>query len=280
MRVMRSQMSAFNKNTAVRIAVSVVAIPVILWAVLYGHIPFMVFTLAVGMIAYYEFVRITEKKKANPQLLMGLAAILFLQVNEYWNITEFGIAILIIALAVLLRELFRNRGSAIMNLGTTILGIFYIGLFTLTLLMIREYFPVYEQGGYLILAMFASIWICDSAAYFGGLSLGKHRLMERVSPKKSWEGAIFGFGGAILSYYLAHIWILDFLTMTDVIVMGIITGTIGQMGDLIESLIKRDAEVKDSSALIPGHGGMFDRFDSMLFVSPAVYIYLKLFVTI
>lgn len=280
MRVMRSQMSAFNKNTAVRIAVSVVAIPVILWAVLYGHIPFMVFTLAVGMIAYYEFVRITEKKKANPQLLMGLAAILFLQVNEYWNITEFGIAILIIALAVLLRELFRNRGSAIMNLGTTILGIFYIGLFTLTLLMIREYFPVYEQGGYLILAMFASIWICDSAAYFGGLSLGKHRLMERVSPKKSWEGAIFGFGGAILSYYLAHIWILDFLTMTDVIVMGIITGTIGQMGDLIESLIKRDAEVKDSSALIPGHGGMFDRFDSMLFVSPVVYIYLKLFVTI
>lgn len=274
------KMSAFDKNTAVRIAVSVVAIPLILWAVLYGRIPFLVFTLGVGTVAFYEFVRIAEKKSAYPQLLTGLAAIIFLQINQFWGITEFGLAVLLISLALLLRELFRNNGSAILNLGTTMLGVFYIGLFTLTLLQIREFFPLYEQGGYLILSMFASIWICDSAAYFGGLTFGRHRLMERVSPKKSWEGAVFGFGGAVLAYYLAHIWVLDFLTMRDVIILGVITGTIGQMGDLIESLVKRDAGVKDSSALIPGHGGMFDRFDSMLFVSPVVYIYLKLFVNI
>lgn len=274
------KMSTFNKNTAVRIAVSLIAIPVILWAVISGQIPFLIFTLVVGTIAFYEFVRISEKKSAFPQLLMGLAAIIFLQINQYWHLMEFNLAVLIISLALLVRELFRNNGSAILNLGTTVLGIFYIGLFTLTLLQIREYFPVNEQGGYLILSMFASIWICDSSAYFGGLTFGKHRLMERVSPKKSWEGAVFGFGGAILSYYLAHIWILDFLTLRDVVILGVITGIIGQMGDLIESLVKRDANVKDSSALIPGHGGMFDRFDSMLFVSPVVYIYLKLFVNI
>lgn len=273
-------MSTFNKNTAVRIVVSLIAIPVILWAVISGQIPFLIFTLVVGTIAFYEFVRISEKKSAFPQLLMGLAAIIFLQINQYWHLMEFNLAVLIISLALLVRELFRNNGSAILNLGTTVLGIFYIGLFTLTLLQIREYFPVNEQGGYLILSMFASIWICDSSAYFGGLTFGKHRLMERVSPKKSWEGAVFGFGGAILSYYLAHIWILDFLTLRDVVILGVITGIIGQMGDLIESLVKRDANVKDSSALIPGHGGMFDRFDSMLFVSPVVYIYLKLFVNI
>ncbi|GMU86430.1 MAG: phosphatidate cytidylyltransferase [Ignavibacteriales bacterium] len=274
------KMSTFNKNTAVRIAVSLIAIPVILWAVISGQIPFLIFTLVVGTIAFYEFVRISEKKSAFPQLLMGLAAIIFLQINQYWHLMEFNLAVLIISLALLVRELFRNNGSAILNLGTTVLGIFYIGLFTLTLLQIREYFPVNEQGGYLILSMFASIWICDSSAYFGGLTFGKHRLMERVSPKKSWEGAVFGFGGAILSYYLAHIWILDFLTLRDVVILGVITGIVGQMGDLIESLVKRDANVKDSSALIPGHGGMFDRFDSMLFVSPVVYIYLKLFVNI
>lgn len=274
------KMSTFNKNTAVRIVVSLIAIPVILWAVISGQIPFLIFTLVVGTIAFYEFVRISEKKSAFPQLLMGLAAIIFLQINQYWHLMEFNLAVLIISLALLVRELFRNNGSAILNLGTTVLGIFYIGLFTLTLLQIREYFPVNEQGGYLILSMFASIWICDSSAYFGGLTFGKHRLMERVSPKKSWEGAVFGFGGAILSYYLAHIWILDFLTLRDVVILGVITGIIGQMGDLIESLVKRDANVKDSSALIPGHGGMFDRFDSMLFVSPVVYIYLKLFVNI
>ncbi len=273
-------MSAFNKNTAIRIAVSVVAIPVILWTVLFGKIPFLVFTLVVGTIAFYEFARIAEKKSAYPQLLMGLAAIIFLQINQYWSFTEFNLAVLLISLSLLLRELFRNNGSAILNLGSTVLGIFYIGFFTLTLLQVREYFPLYEQGGYLILSMFASIWICDSAAYFGGLTLGKHRLMERVSPKKSWEGAVFGFGGAILAYCLAYIWVLDFLSIRDVIILGVITGTIGQMGDLIESLVKRDANVKDSSALIPGHGGMFDRFDSMLFVSPMVYIYLKLFVAV
>jgi phosphatidate cytidylyltransferase len=186
-----------------------------------------------------------------------------------------------VVLLASLIELFRNNGSAIINLGTTLLGIFYIGLFSSALIDIREFYPnvgdLYLHGGYLIISVLATIWICDSAAYFGGLSLGKHKLFPRVSPKKSWEGAVFGFVFAILTMLLAHYVILDFLSLKESITLGVIIGIVGQIGDLIESLIKRDAEVKDSSALIPGHGGIFDRFDSLLFSAPVILLYLKYF---
>ncbi|MFB3056342.1 MAG: phosphatidate cytidylyltransferase, partial [Ignavibacteriaceae bacterium] len=127
----------------------------------------------------------------------------------------------------------------------------------------------------LIISIFASIWICDSAAFFGGTSLGKHKLFPRVSPNKSWEGAIFGLLFAVIAMVISKVIIIDFLSWLDVIIIGIIVGIIGQIGDLIESLFKRDAGVKDSSALIPGHGGIFDRFDSLLYSAPAVFLYIK-----
>jgi phosphatidate cytidylyltransferase len=176
-------------------------------------------------------------------------------------------------------ELFRNNGSAIYNIGSTLFGIFYIGLFSASLVAIREFYPdigtLYKHGGFLIISIFATIWVCDSAAYFGGLSLGKHKLFPRVSPKKSWEGAIFGFVFAMLTMAAAHYIVLGFLSLDEALTIGFIIGTVGQVGDLVESLIKRDAEVKDSSSLIPGHGGIFDRFDSLLFSAPIILLFLK-----
>ena len=122
-----------------------------------------------------------------------------------------------------------------------------------------------------------SIWACDTAAYFIGSAIGKHKLFPRVSPNKSWEGSIAGFIFAVAAFYVSKILMLDFINLTDAIILGVIVGTVGQLGDLIESLLKRDAEVKDSSSLIPGHGGVFDRFDSLLLTAPIVYIYMTLF---
>jgi phosphatidate cytidylyltransferase len=127
----------------------------------------------------------------------------------------------------------------------------------------------------LIVSIFASIWICDSAAFFGGTALGKHKLFPRVSPNKSWEGAVFGLLFAVIAMVISKVIILGFLSWFDVITIGLIVGIIGQIGDLIESLFKRDAGVKDSSTLIPGHGGIFDRFDSLLYTAPAVLLYIK-----
>ncbi|MCH7516921.1 MAG: phosphatidate cytidylyltransferase, partial [Bacteroidetes bacterium] len=171
---------------------------------------------------------------------------------------------------------FRNKNSAIITLGTTLLGILYFGMFAYTLLSIREFYQFnYTQGGLLIISIFASIWICDSAAFFGGTSLGKHKLFTRVSPNKSWEGALFGLLFAIVAMVISKVVILNFLMWVDVIAIGLIVGIIGQIGDLIESLFKRDARVKDSSNIIPGHGGIFDRFDSLLYTAPALFLYIK-----
>lgn len=212
----------------------------------------------------------------------------------------FMIIIVLSSVIILLVELFRNYGSAINNLGATFLGIFYIGLFAGTAIGIREIFTISEfpvgrfyqsitlnemqlsqlhrWGGYTIAAILTTIWLCDTAAYFGGRAFGVHKLFERVSPKKTWEGALFGFIAAVCWMILVKYFFLDYLTLVHAVIIGIIIGTIGQMGDLVESLLKRDAQIKDSSVLIPGHGGVFDRFDSFLFVSPLIFLYLDFIV--
>lgn len=265
-------------NTAVRILVSVFAIPALVLLSYFGGVYFLSFVLIIAGISFYEFSVMAKLKGANVNINLGLIAVIFLILNQYrffFSQYHFLIGFFVV---LLLFELFRNNGSAIQNLGATLLGVFYMGVFGSALIGIREYYPnvngLYGQGGYLIISIFATIWICDSAAFFGGTALGKHKLFPRVSPKKSWEGAIFGFVFAILAMILAKNIVLDFLSLKDVIVIGFIIGTLGQIGDLTESLLKRDAGVKDSSNLIPGHGGIFDRFDSLLFSSPIIYLYL------
>ena len=137
---------------------------------------------------------------------------------------------------------------------------------------------VYQWGGHTVISVFATIWICDTAAFHTGTFIGRHKLFLRVSPNKSWEGAIVGFIFAVGTAIAAQHLVLKYMSVGNAIVIGIIVGVFGQLGDLIESLLKRDAGVKDSSTLIPGHGGVFDRFDSLLFVAPIVYLYLDFIV--
>jgi phosphatidate cytidylyltransferase len=268
-------------NTTKRVLISIIGIPVILAACYFGSAFFFTFVLAIALISYYEYSMLVKAKGANTNTWLGSLSIIFLLINQvnYVFDTYSFLVILVLLLSVI--ELFRNKGSIIFNIGSTLFGVFYIGLFAGSLLSIREFFPsigdFYTRGGYLIISIFIGIWVCDSAAFFGGTALGKHKLFPRVSPNKSWEGSVFGFLFAVISLVLLKPVILNFLTWTNVIVLGIIIGTVGQVGDLIESLIKRDAGVKDSSNLIPGHGGIFDRFDSLLFTSPVIFLYLKYF---
>jgi len=264
-----------------RIAVSFAAIPVIILASYFGGYYFLTFVLFISIAAYYEFVSFCKKKAINANLWLASFIILVLIINQFRHFIDVYTIIIISSLLLLIFELFRNKGSAILNLGAAYLGIFYIGLFSTALLGLREFYPnvdeLYVRGGYLVISILASIWLGDSAAYYGGTAIGRHKLFPRVSPNKSWEGAIFGFIFSIGAMILARLIVLDFLSWNNIIVIGIIIGIVGQVGDLIESLLKRDAGVKDSSAIIPGHGGVFDRFDSLLFVAPAVWFYLRYF---
>jgi phosphatidate cytidylyltransferase len=249
-------------NTATRIIVSVIAIPAILLACYFGEYYFFAFVLGIGILSYFEFWMFVMKKDIYANFFVGIISVAVIITNSYLKfIAGFPLFITILLLLTII-ELFRNKASAIINLGTSLLGILYFGLFASALLFIREIYQVeYTQGGLLIISMFASIWICDSAAFFGGTAFGKHKLFPRVSPNKSWEGAIFGLLFAVLTMVISKVLFLDFLSWIDVTTIGLIVGIVGQIGDLIESLFKRDAGVKDSSTLIPGHGGIFDRFD-------------------
>lgn len=204
------------------------------------------------------------------------------------------VSILVLALA----ELFGNRGPAIAGITSTLAGVLYVSLFFGTFIGLREifvrgdfpawrWFPeaaaagapevwetVYRWGGYTVISVLSIIWICDTAAYHVGMAIGKHKLFPRVSPNKSWEGAVAGFVAAVGAALAAQALVLPYLTPLQAAVLGLIAGTLGQTGDLFESLLKRDAGVKDSSAMLPGHGGVLDRFDSLLFVAPAAYLYI------
>jgi phosphatidate cytidylyltransferase len=284
-------------NFAIRSLTAIIGIPVILFVSIAGGIYFLLFTIIASTLALREFYKLAEAKGAKPLMTLGLAAGVLVNLSFYHkNIKTFIVdlfekvqvfipfpsqaqLLLIITLGIILVfmlvEMFRNDGSAITNLSVTLMGIFYVSLFFGTLIGLRELFVPFD---FTIITIFATIWICDTAAYFGGKFLGKHKLFERVSPNKTWEGAIAGFLFAIAAAVVAKYTLLDYFTMQDAIVLGVIVGIFGQLGDLVESLLKRDAGIKDSSSLIPGHGGVLDRFDSLLFVSPLVYLYLDFIV--
>ena len=190
----------------------------------------------------------------------------------YWD----GLLLLAVAL-LLLAQLRIQSGLASTNSVYTLSGFVYITVLLSALLALRENFASWapgmdaaEQhlGGWFVIVLLAAIWICDTAAYFGGKTLGKHKLAPNISPNKTIEGALFGLLFGILSFWgLASLWLED-LPIAYVLASGLIVGVFGQVGDLLESRFKRDAGVKDTSTLLPGHGGLLDRFDSLIFVSP------------
>lgn len=271
----------FN-NLITRIVVALFGIPLLVFISVVGKIPFLIFALVIGLVSFFEFSKMVSKRRFLPDQFTGFISIALIIINSFYKFVDFELLVLIIIPVVLLSELFRHKESSIANISTTLLGIFYIGLFSSALVLIREYYSdsnfLYDQGGYLIIAVFFTIWVCDSAAYFIGSATGKHKVLPRVSPNKSWEGAAAGFIFSIITMVVAQSVMLSFLTITDAIVIGLIVGSLGQAGDFVESQIKRDANVKDSSSLIPGHGGILDRFDSLLFSAPVIYLYLKFFV--
>jgi phosphatidate cytidylyltransferase len=210
----------------------------------------------------------------------------------------FVVGVIVLAVfATLIAEMRREVSGPIANNSATLTGIVYVGLFLSMLIGVREFFePLWEgmirsmqtgastlvglvsvprYGAYMVIATLVTIWICDSAAYYVGRALGKHKMAPRISPKKTWEGGIGGAVFAVATMIGFKYWLLDFLSLGDAIVLGLIVGILGQVGDLAESHFKRDGGVKDSSQLIPGHGGVFDRFDSLMFVAPLVYLYLN-----
>lgn len=145
--------------------------------------------------------------------------------------------------------------------------------------MLREnrFVEGYKIGGYIVGSAFISVWILDTMAYFTGKMFGKHKLFPSVSPNKTVEGGIGGVLGAVSAMLAAKYVFFNQLSIVHAVLIGGIIGIVGQLGDVIESFLKRQTGAKDSSSILPGHGGIFDRFDSIIFVGPFVYAYVWLF---
>lgn len=180
-------------------------------------------------------------------------------------------AAMAIAVAVLARK--RHLPEAGRTMAYAFAGLLYVPVFACVWPLLKKDFG--PQWLFLALAL---AFLSDTLAYFAGRAFGKHKLYEAVSPKKTIEGSIGGLvGGVAAMVGMGHYWLAPELPIPDAIVLGLIGSALGQIGDLVESMVKRTFGVKDSGNILPGHGGMLDRVDGLLFVAPLVYYYVKLF---
>jgi len=267
------------KELITRILVALIGIPVLVFCIWQGGIWFFLLIVIISGVGQYEFYKLARAKGALAQYVPGLALSLVLLYTIAYGLEPVRISVMILLLMFIMAyEMFRNNGSPLLNAAVTLLGVFYPAFFLGMLLYLRLHFTrFFETTGdpipaIFVLTMFISVWICDTMAYFAGVTLGRHRLFPRVSPKKSIEGAVAGLAGAVLTF-LALGW-LELVPFPPLflVLSGAIVGILGQGGDLVESWLKRDANVKDSSHVLPGHGGFLDRFDSLSFISPAFLV--------
>ncbi len=184
-----------------------------------------------------------------------------------------------IAAYLLLRcivQLYRPKQNALHSMERSFLALGYVAL---PVSMLNGIMSITAPR--LLLGMFIFIWLYDTGAYCFGMLLGRHRLFERISPKKSWEGVIGGVAACVAGAYASFYWFDEFFQVPELatwVGLSVVVAVFATFGDLVESLVKRSVGVKDSGSIIPGHGGVLDRIDSLLLVAPAVLIYLLLIV--
>jgi len=259
-----------------RVIVTVVFAPLFYILVKYfSSLPFFILLAAGIMIGQYEFYRLFYKERINVSIALGITCGFLLAISFYASNSHASptISVSIILILVLVAHLFtvKNIESALIDVSITFFGIFYIGWLMGHIILLRGM----ENGQSLIFFLFLVTWAGDAGAYYAGTYIGKHRLSYVISPKKTYEGAFGCFAFSILMAFIARHWFFSYLTGTDAIILGASFGIISQLGDFSESLLKRSAGVKDSSLLIPAHGGMLDRVDSLLFTAPLLYYYMS-----
>ena len=267
-------------NILIRTLSGALFIIVVIGAFLLGTVPTAIVVGLFMTIALSEFYKMFEHKEtAKPFSLLGILVgvitylVVFLSIMNW---IDFNLLILLLPFlfVVFIPILIRKEGNPILDLSVTILGWLYVVVpFFIFLLIYR--LPNSSNEWLIISGMFLIIWSNDTFAYLSGRFFGNHKLFERISPKKTWEGSIGGFVFAIIAGL-----IYSYFTDQNFLFWGVgacIVSVTGVIGDLIESKIKRVTGVKDSGSIMPGHGGILDRFDAIMFAAPFFYVWSILF---
>ena len=235
--------------------------------------------LGISILATYEFYGLVKKSNAAPQVVAGLIGVVLLFAavtsHNYCDKTLLFKVLLLLIFLIFIIELYRKKENPFANIAYTFLGLIYSALpFALLIYLVFQN-GVENFRPDIVMGIFIMVWVNDTGAYLVGVNFGKHRLFERISPKKSWEGSI---GGGVVTLLAA--WGCSYfsqeLSLTLWLSVGLIVAVVGGLGDLVESLFKRSIQVKDSGTILPGHGGILDRFDAVLIVAPIVFVFLEI----
>lgn len=264
----------------IRVLSAIIGIPLLVYIIYSGGMVLTAAVTIVALIGLKEFYDIFNNVWIYPFKIVGCltgTAIVILTGIQGEKAAQIVPLLLILGTIICFTIMVFRKDFRIVDLGTTLLGIVYVSIFLSVILMIYNL----EKGGILLWLVFVIAWSGDTIAYFTGLSVGKHKLSPAISPKKSVEGSIGGLigstVGAVMLGIAAQKWGGIEFNAVSYIAIGLSGGFFSQLGDLAASVVKRYAGVKDFGKLIPGHGGILDRFDSILFTAPIVYIYIKYF---
>jgi phosphatidate cytidylyltransferase len=266
-------------NLTQRIITGVLGSAGIITAVCLGPWTYFVIFLIICFFTLLEFFRLASVDSLVPQKTLGMVTgtsifvLTFLIEMGLLQDKYYFLIFPLIALTFIIKLYKKSEKKPFLNIAFTFLGFLYISL-PVSLLN----FAVFDNGVYhfeIILGTLLILWATDTGAYFAGTFLGKHKLFERISPKKTWEGFA---GGAVLALVFAYGMSIYFdrLTVVQWLIVGVIIIVCGTLGDLVESLLKRSMAIKDSGTVLPGHGGFLDRFDGLLIASPFLVSFLEL----
>jgi len=285
-----------TKETILRVLSAVVALPVYFFAIYtdsFMAVPVLLVSMLISTICLIEFYMIAEKNNQEkaliiPGVIMALAVNLVMYFYAYGKVMGFsrylgdfdarlilGVVVFFLA-GIMLYNLFkRPLKGTIYSLGITVLGVVFVVLFFSHIILMKSL----KDGFFYILMLNGVVMVNDTAAYFGGVLFGKHKTGFEVSPNKSWEGYFSGLLFSVIAMILINqVYISffgrDLFSLIEAAFVGIFISVFANLGDLLESAIKRDGEIKDSGSIIPGHGGMWDVFDAILFTLPLFYYYL------
>ena len=282
-------MSDKMRNLLVRTLSGVVLLAVVLGAAYGGRYSYGALLGVILFVGMWEFYRLATASGSSPQYVTGLVAGTTLFLSGFFYFVDYGsemgpdwaliiggvVYFVLLIPATFIIELFKNSKTPLRNVATTLMGIWYVAS-PLTLML---FIPLMLGGGEwqaeAFLFYLFIVWANDVCAYLVGVTIGKHRMCERISPKKSWEGFFGGVAGALGMGALGAV-VVGGSTMMWIGLAAIVSIT-GVLGDLVESMFKREAEIKDSGNILPGHGGMLDRFDAVLISSPFAFIYLIIY---
>jgi phosphatidate cytidylyltransferase len=291
-------MTEVQKATIKRVLSAVVALPVYVFTIvtdLGQSVPILVCSLIVTMACLYEYYLITDREKEGRAFLAtGMVFAFIVNVIMYLfaygklygysrYLPSFDARVVLGAVALFMGvmmslQLFRRplKGAAY-SMGVTLFGVIYIVFFFSHIILMKSL----ADGLYYILILNIVVMLNDTFAYFGGVLFGKHKTGFPVSPNKSWEGYFSGLLFSVLSMIITNEVYASFFDkrlfgMVESVLLGIALSVLGNLGDLIESAVKRDGSIKDSGSIIPGHGGMWDVFDALIFSMPFFYYYLVL----